>query len=576
MIEHMSTEDAIKRIKSSCLNITTHLIVTRHPSNLISNVTMVVVERLHSQFATRFFISTMILGTVIVMTLSDFRIENLDLNFKSLDHSKDTRLEYPQSDPASYPSSFLNVSENPRYNTIHDEVNASQSIQHFNQNYNPEEYTFMIIHYHKTGHDISKKMYDLIRNGYNSRKIFGVPYNYKRVHDEETKCPKFGKIFPGMISVVTAPNLFCSSDKFRQILIQSWGNTTRARTIRGTLRRLKGFKIIHMVRNPYNMAISNYFYHSQVPSPEKWVHWARPCTYKYYDNSSGGRLHGENNSSNAPNDYDSVKSLILPTLTEISSQQFDNAYTLCRSLFRNETSSNFFRKNTTISTTKPSFYDHLLNLDTNDGLRLATSQMIISSGLEFNEEALADREAVEAVTRQKLYRKRLKNGSKVTRMLSRRRRNIQPFMDKDVKAFMNTRTGSSRSAGADILRMGNNIRKLNELAEGSHVDSENPSNNIQVLTMDMAHWISNPFESAIEVVDFVYGSSISSIEKRKLAIQYKESYNKKVGGESQHITTGKLYGKEEKAALVEMLRRDKALGPILDEVEKLVDESLSK
>mmetsp|Transcript_21144 Transcript_21144/g.43665 ORF Transcript_21144/g.43665 Transcript_21144/m.43665 type:complete len:539 (-) Transcript_21144:77-1693(-) len=538
---------------------------------------MAMLERLRSQFAFRLFISTMILGTILVMTLSDLRIENLDLSFKSFDRSNDERLEPIQFDPALNHSSFLNVSENLGYNKMHDGVNTSQSIRNFNQNYNPEEYTFLIIHYHKTGHVISRKMYDLIGKGSTSRKIFGVPYKYKREHDKETKCPKFGRIFPGMVSVVTAPNLFCPSEKIRQILMQSRSNTTRARIIRGTPRLHRGFKIIHMVRNPYDMAISNYFYHSQVPSPEKWVHWAKPCTYKYYANSSGLRLHRGKNISNLPDENDSVKSLILPTLTEISSQQFDKAYMLCRSIFRNETNTNFFGENAIISPNKPTFYDHLHNLDTNDGLRLATAQMIISSGVEFEEEKMSERDAIDESTRQKIYEKRVRSGPKVTRIPTRRQHNIiRSFEDKDVKAFLNTRSGPGRSAGADIIRMGNNIRKLNELVVGNNVESEKPSDNIQVLTMDMTHWISNPFDSAIKVVDFVYGNSISSLEKRKLAIKYQESFNEKVADNSQHITTGKSYSREDKAALVEMLKGDEALGPILDEVEKLVNETMAK
>jgi len=288
-------------------------------------------------------------------------------------------------------------------------------------------------------------------------------------------------------------------------------------------------------------------------------------------------LHRGKNISNLPDENDSVKSLILPTLTEISSQQFDKAYMLCRSIFRNETNTNFFGENAIISPNKPTFYDHLHNLDTNDGLRLATAQMIISSGVEFEEEKMSERGAIDESTRQKIYEKRVRSGPKVTRIPTRRQHNIiRSFEDKDVKAFLNTRTGPGRSAGADIIRMGNNIRKLNELVVGNNVESEKPSDNIQVLTMDMTHWISNPFDSAIKVFDFVYGNSISSLEKRKLAIKYQESFNEKVADNSQHITTGKSYSREDKAALVEMLKGDEALGPILDEVEKLVNETMAK
>ena len=32
----------------------------------------------------------------------------------------------------------------------------------------------------------------------------------------------------------------------------------------------KTTKIVHFIRNPFSMVLSNYFYHAQSPSPEKW------------------------------------------------------------------------------------------------------------------------------------------------------------------------------------------------------------------------------------------------------------------------------------------------------------------
>ena len=36
-------------------------------------------------------------------------------------------------------------------------------------------------------------------------------------------------------------------------------------------------KFIFLIRDPLDMAISNYLFHSQYPTPEKWVHKYKPC-----------------------------------------------------------------------------------------------------------------------------------------------------------------------------------------------------------------------------------------------------------------------------------------------------------
>ncbi|KAL7464216.1 hypothetical protein ACHAXS_004550 [Conticribra weissflogii] len=278
-----------------------------------------------------------------------------------------------------------------------------------------------------------------------------------------------------------------------------------------------------MVRNPYHMAISNYFYHAQSPTPERWIHKAMPCEHRYFPECYIKELTTESISKSVEtticetagdsDEEESIKSLILPTLEEVSPKQFDKAYRMCRSLFRNE-NSNLFQNS--------SFYDHLLFLDQRDGIRLSAAQMILSSGLEFV------------------------NGPLSIGKLRKRQRH----------------------AGADILRMGNNIRKLNELAD----DNEQ----FEVLTMDMANWISKPNESAMNVVDFVFGNSMTVQDKHTMADSYVELFVNKVDDSSNHVTSGKSYGEDEKAAMIEMLRQDDALGPILDVVEKLVNEALAQ
>merc|ERR1712176_961787 len=46
---------------------------------------------------------------------------------------------------------------------------------------------------------------------------------------------------------------------------------------RNTSQEKLGVKLIHLVRNPFQMAISNYHYHGQDNTPEPYVHTKDPC-----------------------------------------------------------------------------------------------------------------------------------------------------------------------------------------------------------------------------------------------------------------------------------------------------------
>ena len=128
--------------------------------------------------------------------------------------------------------------------------------------HDPGQYTVIIFHYHKTGKAVSTKLKGmLLQEGKDRKMKLRSTNSYpKREHDKITKCPLF-RSYPGNIIIHTAPDLFCSVEELYSAL--SPPNLVRP--------RYKGIKIIHLVRNPYNMALSNYFYHAQIPTPEKWV-----------------------------------------------------------------------------------------------------------------------------------------------------------------------------------------------------------------------------------------------------------------------------------------------------------------
>lgn len=142
-----------------------------------------------------------------------------------------------------------------------------------------------------------------------------------------------------------APDLYCDESHLAGLMLAAPGAAPI--TASGG-----GLKVVHLVRNPYDMALSNYFYHAQIPSPEEWVHVDEPCVHEYGD---GG----------------SLSSHVLPVLSPeagVTQEQFDSVVDLCNSLHRSNA-----------STYNSTFYEHLLKLDEWDGLRLATAQMIVSS-----------------------------------------------------------------------------------------------------------------------------------------------------------------------------------------------------
>jgi len=145
------------------------------------------------------------------------------------------------------------------------------------------------------------------------------------------------------IHIQESPDLFCSVDDLLDTMSLAKAGT----------------KIIHLIRNPFEMTMSNFFYHSQTPTPEKWVHMDEPCQHLYPNNKS-------------------LSSYVIPALTswarnrtdipKVTQTDLDDIVDMCLTLWRNRDD----LRNAT-------FYEHLLKLDKADALRLATAQMTIAS-----------------------------------------------------------------------------------------------------------------------------------------------------------------------------------------------------
>ena len=121
-----------------------------------------------------------------------------------------------------------------------------------------DQHAAILIHYHKTGHDISHHLVKYIDQTADIPESNQTQAGPKRTHDEHTKCTDW-QVRNNSLFVQTAPNLFCDLDNTK--ILPSYT------------------RVLHMVREPLDWAMSNYLYHSQNPTPEKWIYTVDPCSY---------------------------------------------------------------------------------------------------------------------------------------------------------------------------------------------------------------------------------------------------------------------------------------------------------
>ena len=219
----------------------------------------------------------------------------------------------------------------------------------FTHTFDPNSYAYLIIHYHKTGHHLSRQLRDFI--------VAGNPGGPKsndrenaflhRMHEEETGCPHAMELSPGIITVQAAPNLFCDTNVLAEYLLR---NTNDNKPLQ---QQKKGVKVIHLVRNPFDLAVSNWIYHAQYPTPELWVKTVDPCTEElWYDHQSLSDL---------------VRStLLLGEQPVMTLGDFDALHNVCTETYQVDKESKAWR-----------YYTHLRQLDPRPALSLATTHMMI-------------------------------------------------------------------------------------------------------------------------------------------------------------------------------------------------------
>eukprot|EP00040_Diaphanoeca_grandis_P006357 m.37109 g.37109 ORF g.37109 m.37109 type:complete len:366 (-) comp17572_c0_seq1:24-1121(-) len=186
----------------------------------------------------------------------------------------------------------------------------------------------LFIHYHKTGHDVVHELIQQL-NRHIGTYFSGGNIGPKRQHDEHG-CPssfttwvdpesqEFWKIAPDQIQA--APSLFCDD------LLSLWPPNVA---------------IVHFIRDPHDMVLSGYLFHSQQPSPEIWA--------------TRGDLH--------PCAYDSDELKRMSAHVSVPWSQIENVVNLCETLFNRSQAS--------------TFHQALLTLSPEDGLRLEACRALI-------------------------------------------------------------------------------------------------------------------------------------------------------------------------------------------------------
>ncbi|EJK48216.1 hypothetical protein THAOC_33007 [Thalassiosira oceanica] len=180
--------------------------------------------------------------------------------------------------------------------------------------------------------------------------------NARREFSDKTKCTNLN-LEPGTVTVLEAPEFHCGSEILKHLLLDH----------RDERHQKWGVKLIHLVCNPFSMAVSNYHYHGQHDTPEKFVHTSNPCdTFVKTIGASG----------------ETIVDLSEPLLSQagiMDRGSFDQLALRCHELYQ---------KRPGLET--GSYYDHLQRLPSGDGIELATIDKFKSFALMANDLILFD------------------------------------------------------------------------------------------------------------------------------------------------------------------------------------------
>jgi hypothetical protein len=387
-----------------------------------------------------------------------------------------------------------------------------------------EGYTYLIIHYHKSGHDLTQALRDIIITHDPT-----ITRNYidrfpRREHDTTTKCPRL-YLHPNTVYVQASPDFFCDIDVLAEELL-----------LHPTKRSVK---IIHLIRDPFSMAISNYMYHSQDPLPEgeSWVKRTNPCLVEEKSSVVYANLFMQTFTS--PGSYRIMEYEDFPIISQ-----------MCHEVYSKVSDS-------------PGFYTHLRTLSPTDGLLLATTYLMLGHGGDL-----------------------LRMANNIIKL-----RQLQ-LLEKQIQIHQHTlHTQSQYHHNNGKHHRGDMVYKGPATSGTTTTDSMR----IQVLTLSMDNFISQPKQTILQFLNFVFDTSLSDEMKEEIAFGYEKMYYKKVNEGDEHITSLVVNGgvfksngtdaaapaatseekkKTDMTELEQSLRENVLFGRVMGNIKNMVDEAL--
>jgi len=248
----------------------------------------------------------------------------------------------------------------------------------------PRPQMVFLINYHKTGHDVTNQYIEAVQGAVSSHKTTPekaltttfIPYRKKKFVEQgeffsrrknlENGCPKTMSRHKDLLTdkqlsrptsttkptqiIVTklqGPSLFCNLDENDVFLQEKFKHVSSTYPNHDV-------KFVHMIRDIFSMALSNYLYHSQEPTPE-------PCIEEYmFECTPEPWVMDQIIPSDEKDEFGIGRSLI-------TRDQIDRVVALCEELVVDPRTGKPFEN----------FYQALVRLPRYDGLRLAITEFLI-------------------------------------------------------------------------------------------------------------------------------------------------------------------------------------------------------
>lgn len=253
------------------------------------------------------------------------------------------------------------LTENPICKLHLPRCNIESTVVKATQKFSSHKYAWVFVTYHKSGHHLSNQLVEhlqdsIVSSSVGTESLQRQYVNARREFSDKTKCTNLN-LEPGTVTVLEAPEFHCGSEILKHLLLDH----------RDERHQKWGVKLIHLVCNPFSMAVSNYHFHGQHDTPEKFVHTSNPCdTFVKTIGASG----------------ETIVDLSEPLLSQagiMDRGSFDQLALRCHELYQ---------KRPGLET--GSYYDHLQRLPSGDGIELATIDKFKSFALMANDLILFD------------------------------------------------------------------------------------------------------------------------------------------------------------------------------------------